>query len=172
MLAKDCYSFLRIRKYKNYRIPSGSMIFTNYWSISRDPALFDGPENFMPERYIQHPQGFGKALRSQLEQQGSDDIGFLKLWPSVAFGIGKASKTRYRAFLELRSPSTATSALGLLNTLRLFAKATEMQLQYLNPLSRSCAKQIGNGWLPPELTDSEFYVGLPASYVMIRFKAL
>ncbi|KAG8912495.1 hypothetical protein FRC00_004396 [Tulasnella sp. 408] len=101
MLAKDYDSFLPTRKYKNYRIPSGSMIFTNYWSISRDPALFDDPEKFMPERYIQHPQGFGKALRSQLEQQGSDDIGYLKLWPSVAFGIGKASKKLYRSVLDV-----------------------------------------------------------------------
>ncbi|KAG8923305.1 hypothetical protein FRC01_012910, partial [Tulasnella sp. 417] len=75
--------------YKGYRIPSGSMLFTNYWSISRDPALFDEPNEFMPERYIQHPQGFGKALSSRIEQQDSEDIGFLKLWPSVAFGIGK-----------------------------------------------------------------------------------
>lgn len=48
----------------------------------------------MPERYIQHPQGFGKALRDQLEQQGLDDLGFLKLWPGLAFGVGKASGTR------------------------------------------------------------------------------
>ncbi|KAG8923307.1 hypothetical protein FRC01_012912 [Tulasnella sp. 417] len=75
--------------YNGYRIPGGSMVFMNYWSISRDPALFDGPEKFIPERYIQHPQGFGKALRSQMERQGSEDVGFLKLWPSMAFGVGK-----------------------------------------------------------------------------------
>ncbi|KAG8912493.1 hypothetical protein FRC00_004394 [Tulasnella sp. 408] len=78
-------------KYKGYRIPSGSMIFTNYWSIARDPALFDDPERFMPERYIQHPQGFAKALGNRMEQLGPDDLGYLKLWPNMAFGVGKAS---------------------------------------------------------------------------------
>ncbi|KAG9042589.1 hypothetical protein FS837_010669 [Tulasnella sp. UAMH 9824] len=75
--------------YNGYRIPRGTMIFSNLWNISRDPALFDDPDKFMPERFIEHPQGFGKAIRSQIEQQGSDDIGALKTWPGVLFGIGK-----------------------------------------------------------------------------------
>lgn len=69
------------------------MIFSNLWNISRDPTLFDDPEKFMPERFIEHPQGFGKAIRNQIEQQGSDDIGALKTWPGVLFGIGKVSLT-------------------------------------------------------------------------------
>ncbi|KIO27803.1 hypothetical protein M407DRAFT_22978 [Tulasnella calospora MUT 4182] len=75
--------------HKGYRIPQGSMIFLNYWAISRDPALFDDPEKFMPERYIEHPQGFGKAIRTRAEQSSPDEDSFLRIWPSVAFGAGK-----------------------------------------------------------------------------------
>lgn len=75
-----------------------------------------------------------------------------------------------RVFWELPSHSIVTSAYGLLSTLKLSATATRTQLQYLNLLSRSYAKLIENGWLPPELT--EFHVGLPVSHVLIRFVAL
>ncbi|KAG8952314.1 hypothetical protein FRC04_004742 [Tulasnella sp. 424] len=75
--------------YKDYRIPQGSMIFMNYWSISRDPTLFDDPDTFMPERYLEHPQGFGKVIRARAAQSGLEYDGLLKLWPGVAFGAGK-----------------------------------------------------------------------------------
>lgn len=65
------------------------MIFMNYWSISRDPTLFDDPDTFMPERYLEHPQGFGKVIRARAAQSGLEYDGLLKLWPGVAFGAGK-----------------------------------------------------------------------------------
>lgn len=68
-----------------------------------------------------------------------------------------------RVFWVLPFHSVVTSAYGLLSTLKLSVTATRTQLQYLNLLSRSYAKLIENGWLPPELT--KFYVGLPVSYV-------
>ncbi|PCH43939.1 cytochrome P450 [Wolfiporia cocos MD-104 SS10] len=38
-------------EYRGYRIPRGTMIFPNVWSICRDPALFPEPELFAPDRY-------------------------------------------------------------------------------------------------------------------------
>lgn len=68
------------------------MIFVNYWAISRDPALFDDPEKFMPERYIEHPQGFGKAMRTRTDQLSPYEESSLRLWPGLAFGVGKVSR--------------------------------------------------------------------------------
>uniref|UniRef100_A0A0E0ESN4 Uncharacterized protein n=1 Tax=Oryza meridionalis TaxID=40149 RepID=A0A0E0ESN4_9ORYZ len=35
-----------------YDIPAGTRVLVNVWTIARDPALWDSPEEFMPERFI------------------------------------------------------------------------------------------------------------------------
>ncbi|XP_047059319.1 trimethyltridecatetraene synthase-like [Lolium rigidum] len=35
-----------------YDIPVGTRVLVNVWSIGRDPALWDAPEQFLPERFI------------------------------------------------------------------------------------------------------------------------
>lgn len=35
-----------------YDIPKGTMVFVSIWSITRDPSLWDKPEEFMPERFL------------------------------------------------------------------------------------------------------------------------
>ncbi|KAL6859133.1 hypothetical protein ACP4OV_018135 [Aristida adscensionis] len=35
-----------------YDIPKGTHVFVNVWAIGRDPALWDAPEEFVPERFI------------------------------------------------------------------------------------------------------------------------
>ena len=35
-----------------YDIPAGTTVFVNVWSIGRDPALWEAPEEFRPARFI------------------------------------------------------------------------------------------------------------------------
>ncbi|KAG8220784.1 cytochrome P450 [Butyriboletus roseoflavus] len=39
--------------YQGYTIPKGAMIVNNLWSITHDPALFDDPDAFIPERFLE-----------------------------------------------------------------------------------------------------------------------
>ncbi|KAJ7444582.1 cytochrome P450 [Mycena galericulata] len=39
-------------EYQGYIIPKGATIFVNAWGIFHDPALYDNPEEFMPDRYL------------------------------------------------------------------------------------------------------------------------
>ena len=45
-----------------YDIPAGTRVLVSVWSIGRDPALWDAPEEFMPERF----------LGSKLDVKGQD----------------------------------------------------------------------------------------------------
>ncbi|KAG8215791.1 cytochrome P450 [Butyriboletus roseoflavus] len=39
--------------YQGYTIPKGAMVLNNLWSITHDPALFDDPDAFIPERFLE-----------------------------------------------------------------------------------------------------------------------
>lgn len=38
--------------WENYRIPAGTTLFGNHWSISRDPDVYPEPDAFKPQRWI------------------------------------------------------------------------------------------------------------------------
>ncbi|KAG2139190.1 cytochrome P450 [Suillus bovinus] len=38
--------------WQNYRIPAGTTLFADYWSISRDPDVYPEPDVFKPQRWI------------------------------------------------------------------------------------------------------------------------
>ncbi|XP_020579081.1 cytochrome P450 71A21-like [Phalaenopsis equestris] len=62
---------------KGYRIPKGTMVFINAWAIGRDPKIWDSPEEFRPERFI---NGEGR------------DLGFINHgFQLLAFGAGTRS---------------------------------------------------------------------------------
>jgi cytochrome P450 len=42
---------------RGYRIPKGTTVMTNVWTIQHDPEFYDDPESFNPERYMRHPLG-------------------------------------------------------------------------------------------------------------------
>ncbi|ESK89761.1 cytochrome p450 [Moniliophthora roreri MCA 2997] len=58
-------------EYQGFLIPEGSTIFVNNWGIFHDPALFDEPEIYNPDRYILAENGTrpgvdGSNLRANL----------------------------------------------------------------------------------------------------------
>ncbi|KAF8813428.1 putative cytochrome P450 monooxygenase [Phlegmacium glaucopus] len=43
--------------YKGYVIPKGTLLFMNTWGIMHDPDLFEEPETFRPERFLENKFG-------------------------------------------------------------------------------------------------------------------
>lgn len=41
-----------------YSIPKGSAIYFNIWAIQRDPKVWDNPLKFMPQRFLNEPEGY------------------------------------------------------------------------------------------------------------------
>ncbi|KAI0334222.1 cytochrome P450 [Cubamyces sp. BRFM 1775] len=61
-------------EYRGWRIPKGTMVLTNVWSILHDPATYPEPDVFRPERFLEdEANGTGPIL----------DPG------SIAFGFGR-----------------------------------------------------------------------------------
>ncbi|KAJ7601433.1 cytochrome P450, partial [Mycena polygramma] len=57
--------------YKDYLVPSGSIVMVNEWSILRDPDVFPSPEQFQPGRFLNNERavevarsifGFGRRV--------------------------------------------------------------------------------------------------------------
>lgn len=38
--------------YNGYEIPAGTRVLVNVWTIGRDPAIWDNPNEFIPERFL------------------------------------------------------------------------------------------------------------------------
>nr|UIK22909.1 cytochrome P450 [Trichoderma rhododendri] len=60
-----------------YRIPKGSSVVINQWSIHHDPKFYDEPARYNPERYYQNPVG----AKEGVSQQGRK--------PIYTFGAGR-----------------------------------------------------------------------------------
>ncbi|KAK7687148.1 hypothetical protein QCA50_009651 [Cerrena zonata] len=65
-------------KVGGYLIPKGSVIFMNVWGMGRDPELFDDPERFWPERFLNSEFG---------TKPGADTTGFKDV--PFSFGAGR-----------------------------------------------------------------------------------
>lgn len=59
-------------KINGYDIPAGIAVMTNAWAIQRDPAYWEQPEEFIPERF----------LNSQIDFRGQD-------FEFIPFGAGR-----------------------------------------------------------------------------------
>ncbi|OQE37914.1 hypothetical protein PENCOP_c009G06532 [Penicillium coprophilum] len=55
-------------QYRGFYIPKGTIVVANHWSLDMDEVLFDRPEDFNPDRWIQNPNlplsafGFGQRV--------------------------------------------------------------------------------------------------------------
>ncbi|KAG2339978.1 cytochrome P450 [Suillus weaverae] len=49
--------------WENYRIPAGTTVFGNHWSISRDPDVYPEPDAFKPQRWIDEQGGLRDDLK-------------------------------------------------------------------------------------------------------------
>jgi cytochrome P450 len=45
-------------KIGGFDIPSKTRVFVNTWAIQRDPTVWERPEEFLPERFIDNPVDF------------------------------------------------------------------------------------------------------------------
>ncbi|KAH8422612.1 cytochrome P450 [Aspergillus melleus] len=41
--------------YQGYHIPKGATVIVNMWAMHMDPDVYDNPESFLPERWIENP---------------------------------------------------------------------------------------------------------------------
>jgi len=73
-----------------FDIPAGTAVFVNVWWIGRDPALWDAPEEFMPERF----------LGSKLDVKGQD-------YELLPFGSGRRMCPGYSLGLKVIQVSLA-----------------------------------------------------------------
>jgi cytochrome P450 len=56
--------------YREYHIPKGALVFGNLWAITQNPAIYDEPHLFRPERFMDDKQldpremifGFGRRI--------------------------------------------------------------------------------------------------------------
>ncbi|KAL5817320.1 hypothetical protein ACOSQ3_025698 [Xanthoceras sorbifolium] len=71
-----------IVKLGGYDIPAKTKVFVNAWAIQRDPKLWERPEEFIPERYVNNPVDF-KGLDFQLIPFGAGRRGC----PGISFGL-------------------------------------------------------------------------------------
>jgi cytochrome P450 len=64
-------------QYRGYVIPKGSTIFVNVWGMFHDPNIFEDPETFNPDRYLNNEHG---------TKAGVDNSNFRA---SMPFGSGR-----------------------------------------------------------------------------------
>lgn len=76
--------------YEGHRIPAGSIVFANQWSITRDPSTF-GPDadEFVPERWLADPSWGHCGPGDTKARPKSDGASSLRDMPSTGFGFGR-----------------------------------------------------------------------------------
>jgi len=77
-----------ITKLGGYDIPEKTSVFVNAWAIQRDPKLWDKPEGFIPERYVNNPIDY-KGLDFHLIPFGGGRRGC----PGISFAIAVVEYT-------------------------------------------------------------------------------
>jgi len=66
-----------------FKIPRGTQLFMNGWQMARDPTLWDHPEDFNPDRWLEGGREYGLDLYGKEKRPSSDHYKF------IPFSIGK-----------------------------------------------------------------------------------
>ncbi|KAF2729756.1 cytochrome P450 [Polyplosphaeria fusca] len=61
--------------YANYHLPRNSTIILNVWALHNDAKKYPDPENFIPERYANHPH-LAPYYSSSAEAENRDHLGY------------------------------------------------------------------------------------------------
>ncbi|XP_071733355.1 cytochrome P450 736A117-like [Rutidosis leptorrhynchoides] len=69
-------------KVMGYDIEVGTQVFINQWAISRDPSIFDNPDEFRPERFLDSPIDY-KGHHFELAAFGSGR----RMCPGIQFAM-------------------------------------------------------------------------------------
>ncbi|KAI3820701.1 hypothetical protein L1987_08249 [Smallanthus sonchifolius] len=69
-------------KLLGYDIPSGTQVMINAWAIARDPSIWEDPEEFSPERFLNTPTDY-RGLHFELIPFGAGRRGC----PGTSFAI-------------------------------------------------------------------------------------
>jgi cytochrome P450 len=63
-------------EYKGYFIPKGSIVLLSQWALLQDPERYPNPEQFMPERYLQHSPSGAWTTRTDVRNPRDFCFGF------------------------------------------------------------------------------------------------
>ncbi|KAI0793050.1 cytochrome P450 [Irpex lacteus] len=85
--------------YRGYKIPEGSTIIANIWGILHDPEVYEDPEMFKPDRYMESDVGTKKEHENDIGQRND-----------LTFGGGR----RVCAGMHVANYSVAVNAMNLL----------------------------------------------------------
>lgn len=101
-----------------YDIPSGTQVLVSVWSIGRDPELWEAPEEFTPERF----------LDSRLDVKGQD-------YELLPFGLGRRMCPGYNLGLKVIQLSLANLLHGFMWRL---PDVMELSMEEIFGLSTPC----------------------------------
>jgi len=87
--------------YKGYRIPAGSIVIPNIWSIMHDPRLYPEPGEFKPERFL--------SKNPDKDPNLTGSFGFGR---RICAGRNLADSTLWLAMASLLSAFDITKPLG------------------------------------------------------------
>ncbi|KAB5530402.1 cytochrome P450 [Coniochaeta sp. 2T2.1] len=79
-----------------HRIPKGSSVIPNVWNIHHDEADYENPDEFIPERFLQHPWGMrmdDEHDPARLEKQGRRTNYTFGAGRRVCLGMESAKKS-------------------------------------------------------------------------------